>query len=140
MYSRIIVPIAMDQLEHGEKTLRLAKSLLQEGGEVILLNVVEDMSAYAQGYMIVDFPLELIEASRAQATKSLQALKDRVAVEGRVEIRVGGAAGTINALAESENADLVIIASHKPGLVDYFIGGTANRVVSHCPCAVLVDR
>ncbi len=39
-----------------------------------------------------------------------------------VEIRTGGAAGSINALAEEENADLVIIASHRPGLIDYFIG------------------
>jgi universal stress protein F len=49
MYSRIIVPIAMDQLEHGEKVLERAKSLLDEGGEIILLNVVEDLNAYAQG-------------------------------------------------------------------------------------------
>ena len=140
MYSKIIVPIAMDQLEHGERTLGIAKALLKGGGEIILLNVVEDLSAYAQGYMIVDFPLEILEASEKHARKTLTELKDKHAIAGRVEIRVGGTAGVIIALAAEEKADLVIIASHRPGLMDYFIGATASRVVSHCACAVLVDR
>ncbi|AGA05952.1 universal stress protein [Sinorhizobium meliloti] len=140
MYKKIIVPIAMDQLEHGESVLGIAEKLIDEGGEIILLNVVEDLNAYAQGYMIVDFPLEMIEESRKHAVKTLEALKTKHGINGRVEIRTGGAAGSINAFAEEENADLVIIASHRPGLIDYFIGSTASRVVSHCPCAVLVDR
>jgi len=140
MYSRIIVPIAMDQMEHGEKVLERAKSLLDEGGEIILLNVVEDLNAYAQGYMIVDFPLEMIEASRKHAAQTLTDLKRKHGVKGRVEIRVGGAAGIINAFAEEMEGDLVIIASHRPGLIDYFIGSTASRVASHCKCAVLIDR
>ena len=140
MYRKIIVPIAMDQLEHGEKTLERAQSLLDDGGEIILLNVVEDLNAYAQGYMIVDFPLEVMEESRKQATQTLTDLKEKHAVNGRVEIRIGGAAGVINTFAEEEKADLVIIASHRPGLIDYFIGSTASRVASHCTCAVLIDR
>ena len=139
MYRKIIVPIAMEQLEHGESVLGIAEKLIDEGGEIIL-NVVEDLNAYAQGYMIVDFPLEMIEESRKHAVKTLEALKTKHGINGRVEIRTGGAAGSINALAEEEKADLVIIASHRPGLIDYFIGSTASRVVSHCPCAVLVDR
>ncbi|WP_438749529.1 universal stress protein [Pararhizobium sp. O133] len=140
MYKKIIVPIAMDHLEHGEKTLERAQSLLDDGGEIILLNVVEDLNAYAQGYMIVDFPLELMETSRKQATQTLTELKDKHGINGRVEIRIGGAAGVINAFAEEAEGDLVIIASHRPGLIDYFIGSTASRVASHCRCAVLIDR
>ena len=140
MYSKIIVPIAMDQLEHGEKVIERALSLLDEGGEIVLLNVVEDLNAYAQGYMIVDFPLEIVEASRKHAVQTLTALKEKYRLNGRVEIRVGGAAGVINAFADEEKGDLVIIASHRPGLIDYFIGSTASRVASHCTCAVLIDR
>ncbi|MDQ0319565.1 nucleotide-binding universal stress UspA family protein [Pararhizobium capsulatum DSM 1112] len=140
MYSKIVVPIAMDQLEHGEAVIERAKSLLDTGGEIILLNVVEDLNAYAQGYMIVDFPLEVIDASREHAQKTLNELKEKHGVTGRTEIRIGGAAGVINAFAEDEEADLVIIASHRPGMIDYFIGSTASRVASHCKCAVLIDR
>ncbi len=55
MYKKIIVPIAIDQLEHGEKVIDIAQALVDPEGEIILLNVVEDLYAYAQGYMIVDF-------------------------------------------------------------------------------------
>jgi len=33
-----------------------------------------------------------------------------------------------------------MIASHKPGMSDYFIGSTAARVVRHAQVSVLIDR
>ena len=33
-----------------------------------------------------------------------------------------------------------MIASHKPGFSDYFIGSTAARIVRHAQCSVLVTR
>ena len=57
-----------------------------------------------------------------------------------VEIRHGHAYNTILEVAEKENADLIILASHKPGLIDYFIGSNAAKVVRHAKCSVLVVR
>ena len=37
-------------------------------------------------------------------------------------------------------ADLLIIASHRPGLQDYFLGSTAAHVVRHAACSVHVIR
>ena len=42
--------------------------------------------------------------------------------------------------AKKIEADLIVIASHRPDLLDYFLGSTAARVVRHAECAVLVDR
>ncbi|WP_371932559.1 universal stress protein [Pararhizobium sp. IMCC21322] len=42
--------------------------------------------------------------------------------------------------AESNGVDCIIIASHRPGLQDYFLGSTAARVVRHAHCAVHVIR
>jgi nucleotide-binding universal stress UspA family protein len=47
---------------------------------------------------------------------------------------------TILETAKEIGADLIVIASHRPGLQDYFLGSTAARVVRHAECAVLVDR
>jgi nucleotide-binding universal stress UspA family protein len=33
-----------------------------------------------------------------------------------------------------------MIASHIPDIYNYFIGATADRVVRHAKCSVLVDR
>jgi len=44
-------------------------------------------------------------------------------------------------IAESENADLIIIATHGyTGLKHFYMGSTAERVVRHAPCPVLVVR
>ena len=40
-----------------------------------------------------------------------------------------------------ENAiDCIVVASHRPGLQDIFIGSTADWVVRHAPCSVHVVR
>lgn len=140
MYSKIIVPIAMDRLDRGEKSLLRAKSLLDDGGEIVILNVVEDVALYMQGYMVSDFPLNYMETSRRAALDTLTELREKVGIEARVEVRNGRAASAIEDVAEDEKADLVIVASHMPVLSDYFLGTTAERVARHCKCSVLVER
>jgi len=45
-----------------------------------------------------------------------------------------------NNILVAHAVDLIVIASHRPGLKDYFLGSTAGRVVRHSPCAVHVIR
>ena len=134
MYQTIIVPVAMDQLERGEAILTRARHLRAEGGRIVLLNVVEDF----QGYLAIDFPVELIE--QEQARLKLEALRNRLGIAADIEVRYGGAAREIIKAAEELSADLVIVASHRPGIANYLIGATADRVVRHSPVSVLVDR
>ena len=136
MYQTIIVPVAMDQLERGEAILERARHLRAEGGRIVLLNVVEDF----QGYLAIDFPVELIEQEQDQARLKLEALRNHLVISADIEIRYGGAAREIIKAAEELSADLVIVASHRPGIANYLIGATADRVVRHCPVSVLVDR
>ncbi|MCF3638583.1 universal stress protein [Rhizobium sp. TRM95111] len=136
MYSKIIVPVAMDQMERAETTLRRAKTFSAPGGKIILLNVVEDV----QSYMAIDFPADFLENEREFAVDRLTALRDKQGVDALVEVRYGSAAREINRAAEEHGADLVVIASHRPGISNYFLGATADRVVRHCPVSVLVDR
>jgi nucleotide-binding universal stress UspA family protein len=42
--------------------------------------------------------------------------------------------------AEQVDADLIVMASHRPELEDYLIGPNATRVVRHCNRSVLVVR
>jgi nucleotide-binding universal stress UspA family protein len=57
-----------------------------------------------------------------------------------VEVRSGHSYKTILEVAEEKQVDLIIIASHRPGLQDYFLGSTAAKVVRHARCSVLVMR
>ena len=42
--------------------------------------------------------------------------------------------------AEENGPDLIIIASHRPGMQDLLLGSTASQVVRHARCAVHVVR
>jgi universal stress protein F len=61
-------------------------------------------------------------------------------VQVDIDLRGGRPAEEIIAAAAECNADLIMLASHKPGLSDYFLGSTASRVVRHSPVSVLVSR
>ena len=136
MYSKIIVPVDLDQLDRGERILKMAAALMDQDGQIILLHVVEDLP----GYLAIDLPVDLIETALKDARTKLTALKEKCGLEARIEVRSGAPAREILAAASEHSAGLVIIASHRPDLSNYFIGSTADRVVRHATCAVLVDR
>ena len=74
----------------------------------------------------------------ATARVELSSRADEVGAE--CEIRAGHAATAILECANEIGADLVVIASHRPGVQDYLLGSTAARVVRHADCTVLVER
>jgi len=43
-------------------------------------------------------------------------------------------------MAKAKNVDLIVIASHKPGIADYLLGSVAAGVVRHAKCSVHVMR
>ena len=43
-------------------------------------------------------------------------------------------------MADETNADLIVMASHRPELKDFLLGPNAARVVRHANCSVLVVR
>ncbi len=136
MYKKIIVAIEIGALADGERIFRKAATLLDEGGEIILLNVVEDIPTY----VAVDLPPDIVRTAVDDAEAKLSALVRDARIPAQVEIGHGRPASTILAAAETHKADLIILASHIPDFSNYFIGATADRIVRHARCSVLVDR
>jgi len=96
--------------------------------------VIADVPAYVAAEM----PKGLLDKNIASARASLERIAGEVAAE--VDVRTGHASTEILEEARKLGAKLIVIASHRPGLQDYFLGSTAARVVRHATCAVLVDR
>lgn len=137
MYARIIVAVDLDHIEQARALFGRAAALVDGGGEIRLLHVLEEVP----GYIAAELPSDISERRRAEAVVELKAMIDP-SQELRVihEVRHGAAAGQILQAADDSNADLIMIASHKPGMRDYFIGSTAARVIRHAQCSVLVER
>ena len=137
MYGRIIVAVDLEHIEQGRALLERAAAFLDEGGEIRLLHVLEDVP----GYIAAELPSDISERRRAEAVVELRAMIDPKAdIRIAHEVRRGAASGQILQAAEDSGAELIMIASHKPGLRDYFIGSTAARVIRHAKCSVLVER
>ncbi|MDH6269124.1 universal stress protein F [Rhizobium sp. SG_E_25_P2] len=136
MYKKILVPVDIGQLDKGEKILLKAMEIVDDGGAILLLNVAEDIP----GYITIELPVDFIEASIKEAGEQLSTLNEKTGAKALILTRIGSPAREILAAAEENGADLVIIASHRPDFSNYLLGSTADRVVRHAKCSVLVDR
>ena len=136
MYAKILVPIELSHKRSGINAIKIAKKLVDDGGEIILVNVVD----YVPAYIEAELPMASRNSLSKRALAKLTEIAKDAGIGSNVEVRSGHAANTILRAADSHYADLIIIASHRPGLTDYFLGSTAARVVRHAQCPVLVDR
>jgi universal stress protein F len=136
MFKKIVVAIDIAQIEKGRKILKRAADLLDDGGELLLLNVVEDVP----GYLAIELPADVIDRNRRSALETLDMLKAEAGVSANTEVRTGPPARSILACAQDNHADLIVVASHRPDMSNYLLGSTADRVVRHAGISVLVDR
>lgn len=140
MYSHIIVAVDLAHGEAGKALLAKAAQLVDPGGTIRILHVLEDVPSY----IAVELPRDLSDRRSAETKVELKLLAAEAntppGVTLTMETRHGGAAGQIIEAANDTGADLIMIASHRPGLSDYFIGSTAARVVRHAQCSVLITR
>ena len=136
MYKTIIVPIDLSHVEAGKAMIDVAKAHSDENTRIILPHVIEEMPKW----VTVELPKDIIEASRKSTLEEIHAIAEAASVQVDVEIRSGHPYKNILEKAEEEDADLIIVASHTPGLQDYLLGSTAAKVVRHAKCSVLVVR
>ena len=136
MYKNILVPIDTGHVVEGKSIIDLAIQHAADDAKITLLNVVEDIPNWAA----VNLPADLIDKSIDTVQSELKAIVNASGIKMDVEVRTGHSYNTILDVAEEKNADLIIVASHRPGLQDYLMGSTAAKVVRHATCSVLVVR
>ena len=135
MYKNILIPVLLDPDHAPDAALSAARALADDGAAVTLLHVIEELPSYATAYVAAD----VVESSRKAARDRLKEIGAQY--DGaRTELITGHSARNILSWAEEHEADCIIVSSHKPGVQDYFLGGTAARVVRYAQCAVHVIR
>ena len=138
MYSSILIAAAL--FNEGATTraaLAKAQHLLNDGGKITLVHVIDEVP----GYVAASIPKENLSARRREVEEQLAEIAKLAAgFDVKTVIREGQPSASILGAAKEAGADLIMIASHKPGLSDYFIGSTAARIVRHAQVSVLVTR
>jgi len=135
MYKQILVPVAFETGRDTMKSIEIAEFLADAEGTVTALHVVEEVPSYVAQY--------LPEGQMESNIKEIEdILAERLGGHERISVKVieGHAGHSIVDYASEHKVDCIVIASHRPGLQDLFLGSTAARVVRHAPCAVHVVR
>lgn len=135
MYTNILVPLAPDHGAVSAMSMKAARTLLGAGGKITVLTVIEPIPSYVAQYL----PQDQQDKNRLEVEAQLAA-EFAGQPEVSVSVKVGHAAQAILDACEDGSHDCVVIASHRPGLQDYFLGSTAARVVRHAQCGVHVLR
>jgi universal stress protein A len=139
---RILVPV--DFSGCSRKAVKYAVALARQFDAEILLLFVVQVNYLAGGEMGgVDFPLFEQEMREAGRRKLELLIADDIGGLAPVSasVRAGQPVGEIVAAAKDLDADVIVIATHgHTGLKHVLLGSTAENVVRHAPCPVLVVR
>lgn len=137
LYRSILIAIDLDAPGSWERALAQAAELARSGGARLTLATVMTAEEMRGGQWSPAACRERIDVARAR----LAGLADGCAgLDPDLAVGSGRPAAAILDLARAADADLIVLASHRPGLRDYLIGGNAAHVVRHASCSVLVVR
>ncbi len=135
MYKTIMVPVSFDNDRDAAGALEVAKLLCDEDGKILIIHVIEQIPAYVVSYVPAEYMDESRKAIKAELAEIASGIPN---AEGML---VDGHSGkTIVDHATQHEVDCIVIASHRPGMQDIFLGSTAQQVVRQAPCAVHVVR
>lgn len=138
MYKSIVIAVALFSRGATSRALiHKANKLIDPDGTITLAHVLDEVPAYLAAAIAQEQLLAHRKDIREQL-ESLAAVATAKTVD--IDIRGGRASENILACAKECHADLIMVASHKPDMSNYFIGSTASRVVRHSPVSVLVSR
>ena len=146
-FKRILIPI--DFSEHSERTVSYAaKFASRYDATVQILHVFEIpdyvVTPFARRKQDPESVKALVDTAEQEARERLAAVEQELLNRGlKVEayLRVGSPFDEIVQTANHLNVDLIIIGSHGCSpLTRLLVGSTAERVVEHAPCPVLVVK
>jgi nucleotide-binding universal stress UspA family protein len=143
-FKKILCPT--DFSEPSYEALKVAEELaIQFSGELYLVNVISPIPTLTSPTDPSTFNISLYRRElEAYAEKSLQdVIKNKLVKKPKVHTAVGygDAANEILSIAEKENVDLIVIATHgRTGWRHLVFGSVAEKVVRHANHAVLTIR
>jgi nucleotide-binding universal stress UspA family protein len=127
-----LLPVSLAPRTGG--ALRYAAALARRcGGEITLLNAIHPRAGMPFGFRRAFSPGRQLEAIRERLLGA--------GIKASFHICCGKPFREITDCARQLSTDLIVISSHTDyGLGHFFLTGTAERVVRHASCPVLVVR
>ena len=134
----IVVPVDFSELSRAALDRALE---ISEGSIVHVVHVLAELTAMEPGNLYGS----VTDESRVESTNKYirKKLSDAKYADVRIHVMIGDPGREITQLAESENADLIVLPSHGYGFFKHMLlGSVAERVIrlAHCPVLVLKSK
>lgn len=135
MSRNILIPAALDHEDVLPRKIELAQRLLEDGGRITLLTVLENVPGFVAEFVDMKPENHVMAHVRKQLDDAHRGADNIVSV-----VETGKAGVVVARYAEQNKIDLIIVGSHRPGLQDYFLGSTAARIARRAHCSVYIMR
>lgn len=140
MYQRVMA--GFDGSEASRRALARALALAKEWSAAVWVLIVQErLPKYSDDPSEVTEEREAIHHHSLQLKHDAEQLASGAGIQLQVRIVTGNAPRLLCDVAKQEGIELIVIG-HKgrSGLWGGLLGGTADKVVDHAPCSVLVVR
>ena len=137
MYKKILVPVDLSHVERLDKALTTAADLSKHYGIPICYVGITTSQPSAVAHTPAEFAQKLENFGKAQADKhgvdattmALTSHDPAVDLDNRLMTAI-----------DKTGSDLVVMASHVPGLVDHIFASNAGYLAAYAKVSVLVVR
>ncbi len=137
MFNQIMVPVDLEHTDELEKSLAIAADLSEHYEAPVCYVGVANEEPSSISHNPAEFEQKLSEFAEAQASQSGHTATSRMFVGHDL---VADVDDVLLRAVDEVGADLVVMASHVPTLVDYVWPSNGGKIAAHSKAAVFVVR
>lgn len=137
MFSTIMVPVDLEHTEMMEKALTVAADLATQYDATVNLVGVSQSVATKVARTPEAFAEKLAAFAAEQSQKRGLTIQSRPEISHDIRIDLDA---VLSRAATAINADLIVMASHVPGLAEHVFASNAGYLASHAKMSVFVVR
>ena len=138
MYTRILVPVDLRNTDKLGKALGVAEEMAKEHDATIvyagIADAVPTSSPVTEGEKMLQ---ELHVFAAQKANEHGIKTSDHVALRRDLHLNVGS---EVIKAAKDTGCDIIVMASHVPGIIEHVFSSNAGYVAAHAPMSVYVVR
>lgn len=140
MFKNIIVPIDIAHRSSWQQAIPEGIQMATaSGGRLTILTVVREVTSMFEARYL-SFMLEKAMSDARFELSTIVSQHPAGLVPVGQSVRFGGIGREILTEATEQDADLILMASHRPEMRDHLIGPNAAHVARYAKCSVLVLR
>lgn len=137
MFNRIMVPIDLVHADRQKAALEVAADLAKHYGAELIYTAVTAPTPGPMGHNPEEFAANLGEFAQGQAAAHAIRVSSHAVVSHDPAVDLDAA---LLKAREEIGADLVVMASHVPGVADFLLPSHGGRMATHTGVSVMIVR